>query len=124
MTGHDIAALPAALQRLAVALEDVLTLIGLADKPATVAPPPPPDVAADSAIRATAPESTETARTGSAPESTCKRPPRAPAPMFVDTLARRCRWCHHPLSDAMRIDAEYCTVGCRKASWRARTGRS
>jgi hypothetical protein len=37
---------------------------------------------------------------------------------------RECRWCHHPLPAAMRIDAEYCSVGCRKAAWRKRTGRS
>jgi hypothetical protein len=64
-----------------------------------------------------------------APAGLTDSPPAGPPRLRVVPTpdpgqSRRCRWCHHPMPDAMRIDAEYCSTPCRKQAWRQRTARS
>jgi hypothetical protein len=93
-TRPDVTALPAALRRLADALDDVLSLAALSD---------PQTVPAPTAAAAPVPVTAVPVRAGRGPH---------------------CRWCHHPMPDSMRVDAQYCSTACRKTAWRARTGRS
>ncbi|HEY2579499.1 MAG TPA: hypothetical protein VGI74_24580 [Streptosporangiaceae bacterium] len=58
-------------------------------------------------------------QTADTPGPDTPRPP-APRPVATDTYYRRCRWCHHPMADELRVDAQYCSTGCRTAAWRAR----
>jgi hypothetical protein len=66
------------------------------------------------------PDTTRTPAPGTTEDPDTPRTPAEPRPVAADTYYRRCRWCHHPMADELRVDAKYCGTGCRMAAWRAR----